>query len=187
MRIGPPERLLVLLALVRCVALDTANLTQSAVQVDYTLATRGCVQPIDILGDQHFYFAQRLEIGQRPVRGIRPRPGKVTPTDIAARPIALAGAGAAIELADLHRLGLFPFAIAIAIVRDARRRADAGATEHDDRVILRQKLAKRIDLLSIFHRVKQPTSKRCATNICCDLLQESFGMQTLLKLSFRVK
>ncbi len=96
-------------------------------QVDDAAASRAVVQAVDVLGYQRVDLAGRLQCCKRGVCAVRLRTRNPLPAGEAARPVTLANLGPGDEVPVLHRSGVFPVAISIAVVRDAGRRADAGA------------------------------------------------------------
>src|SRR5262249_6607456 len=68
---------------------------------------------------------------ERRVRAVRPRTTESSPADETARPVARARLRVANERLQCHRRTPLPAAVEIAIIRNARTRAAAGAAQHE--------------------------------------------------------
>ena len=116
-------------------AIHAADEIDPPVQVDHPRAASRLVQPIHVLGQKKLASARRLELGQSAMRVVGRSLTNEPPADEAARPIAAARLFLAHEGLIGHRLGAFPLALGVAIVRNARRRAAARAGQDEQALV----------------------------------------------------
>ena len=118
-------------------ATHAAHGIQAPVQVDHVLVAGLLVQAVHVLREQQLELAEPFQPGQGMVGGIGQRLAEPPPADQAARPVALAGEFLTHEGLVGHRLGTLPAAIGVAIIRNARIGAAAGAGQHEQAPVLR--------------------------------------------------
>src|SRR5690606_17690245 len=109
---------------------------EPSVQVDDVAVAGRLMQPVDILGDERVDASVGLEARERMMRAVRAGPAKARPADEASRPVTAPRAGVAHERLKRHRAGPFPFAVRVAVVRDARIGAAARAGQHEQPCML---------------------------------------------------
>ncbi len=131
-RVQPAEVVLQRLARRSRLAIHAADAIDPPVQVDHPFAAGRLVQPVHVLRQQQLGSAPRLERGQSAVRVVGLSPTHEPPADETARPIAPPRRFLAHEGLIGHRLGALPLPVRVAIVRDARRRAAAGAGQDEE-------------------------------------------------------
>ena len=117
-RVQPTEVVLQLFARRPRLAIRAADAIDPSVQVDHPFAASRLVQPVHILRQQKLGSSPRLERGQSAMRVVGLSLTHDPPADEAARPVAAARLFLAHEGLVGHRLGAFPLAVRVAIVRD---------------------------------------------------------------------
>ncbi|MNL01004.1 hypothetical protein D3C87_1214570 [compost metagenome] len=128
-------------------AIQAQHPVQTAVEFDHVTAAGLVVQGVDVLGDQPADLLRALQTGQGVVGHVRlcqshPRPAEHRP-----RPIAPPGLRGREKLLVHHRLPAPAHALVVAIIRNARGRADTGAGQHGKRLI-RHQLMEAIELVT---------------------------------------
>jgi len=123
-------------------ATHAADQIETSMQIDDAGAAGGLMQAVHILSQKNFALAHRLEPRQSAMRVIRSRLTKAAPADETARPIALARSCFAHESLKGHRWRALPVAGGVAIIRNARIRAAAGAGEDEKALVLVDEILK---------------------------------------------
>ncbi|MNF71770.1 hypothetical protein D3C84_537270 [compost metagenome] len=126
-------------------AIQAQHPVQTAVEFDHVTAAGLVVQGVDVLGDQPSDLPRALQASQGVVGFVRLRQTHPRPAEHRPRPVASPGLRGREKLLVHHRLPAPSHALAVAIVRDARRRADTGPGQHGKRLI-RHELMEAIEL-----------------------------------------
>jgi hypothetical protein len=113
------------------------------VKVDYVVAAGRLVQTVDVLSDELRDPTVVLEGSERPMRVVGARDAHAFPADETSRPVTLARVLARQKVLQRHRLRALPFAVGTAIVRNARRRAAAGAGQDEEPLVPLDELLQR--------------------------------------------
>src|SRR5690606_7242702 len=104
-------------------------------QVDHLAVAGALVQAVDVLGQQQPHLSAPFQCRQCPMRGIGLGAEEARPADAAARPVASVGGIASGQLLQGDRRAALPFAVAVAVVGDARTGAAAGAGEDEQALV----------------------------------------------------
>jgi len=99
------------------------------------VTARLIVQGVDVLRNQTTDAPGALQTGQRIVRHIRQCQAHMWPAEHRPRPVASTRLRGREEFLVHHRLSTATHALVVAVIRYARRRADAGTGQHHKRLV----------------------------------------------------
>ncbi|MNN56783.1 hypothetical protein D3C81_1717330 [compost metagenome] len=109
-------------------------------QFDHVMTAGLVVQGVDVLGDQAADPPGALQAGEGVVGHVRLCLTHPRPAQHRSRPVTPPGFGRREKFLVHHRLAAAPHALVVAIVGNARRRADAGAGQDRERLVGHQVL-----------------------------------------------
>ena len=111
------------------VAVEATNVLQNTVEIDHIPATCHFMQIVNILRDDAGHMTAALQFGNCAMRRVGFCARYSVPSCKALRPVLAPLALVIDEFCELHRLSMFPVAIVVPILGNARVRAATGARQ----------------------------------------------------------
>ena len=128
----------------RFTTVQTTHGCQRTVQLGDSPATGQLLQAVDILGNRGAQASELLQARERMMGRVGQRPAEALPAEPGTRPVALARRVAGDEVTVLHGFLVLPCTVPIAVIRNPRGGADAGAGQHEDTLVIVDELLEAI-------------------------------------------